>query len=105
MPDLRAPACQNSFAGALSSILLEESEPPAVAARLGTGTVQDLLLADLGPRPFEVQTNYPADYYFIVISQNSQCVLKLFGRTRNDVKITGTLTLASRPLPGCLCPP
>jgi hypothetical protein len=105
MPTLAEPACRGSFSRAIASILVGQGEPPALASRLGDSTVQSLIDADLGPRPFEVSTNYPADYDFLVTTEKSQCVLNLIGRTRNNVSVSGTIAIASQPFSGCVCTP
>ena len=105
MPDIGSQACHAGFTSAIADMLVGRGERPDVARRAADRAVDSIVEADLGPRGFEVSTNYPADYDMIVTLDKSQCVLTLFGYNKGGMSVTGDIPLESRPFSGCLCTP
>jgi hypothetical protein len=103
MPDIASQACRAGFSDAIAAMLVEHDERPDVARRAADRAVESIIDADLGPRGFEVSTNYPADYDMIVTLDKSRCVLTLFGLNKGGMSISGTVPIESKPFSGCLC--
>jgi hypothetical protein len=102
--NLTEPACQSAFSAALSTILVEQGEKAEMADGLADRAVKNMILVDLGPRPFFVASPSGTDYTFFVQGKRAGCLLRLYGRQRGFWSYTNNLTyIATRPLPNCLC--
>jgi hypothetical protein len=102
--NLAEPTCAAEFEKQLSSILVQESEKPEVAAALAARCRLALASRNLGPRPFLVSSSSGTDYTFFVQAKSSGCLLRLYGRQKGFTSYTNNLTyIATRPLPACTC--
>ena len=106
MTNLPDPMCAATFERQLASILVEQSETPAVAQKLSRETREVLGSSAYGPRPFVISAPSGADYYFFVEPANSRCLLRQYGRRKGFTSYTNNLTwIATRELPDCQCTP
>ena len=102
--NFQEPACQSSFVGAVSAILVSQGEKPDVADTLATRTVSMLQRVDIGPRPFPVSSPSGTDYEFFVQLKKSRCLLRLYGRQKGFTSYTNNITyIATRELTSCAC--
>lgn len=102
--NLTDTACESTFSGAVSAILVEQGEKPEIAGTLANRAVKIMLRADYGPRPFFVASPSGTDYTFFVQAKKPVCLLRLYGRQKGFWSYTNNLTyIATRPLPNCLC--
>ena len=98
------PACRNTVKAQLYAVLLEQGERPEIALRLAVNTTTVLATGALGPRPFGVTSPSGADYSFFVQRNETECLLRLYGREKGFTRFSNNLTyIASRSLTGCQC--
>lgn len=64
----------------MSSILVEEGEQQAVAAKLAESSAIVLSSGAFGPRPFTISSPSGADYGIFIQQKSSDCLLRLYSR-------------------------
>ncbi len=102
--NLRDQACQQTFATALSEILVEEGEQPERARKVIERSGELAGTFEFGPRPFMVSSQSGTDYSFFVEKKGERCLLRLYGRQKGFTRYTNNLTsISTRDLPGCQC--
>lgn len=102
--NLRDQPCQETFATALSDILVEEGEQPERARKVIERSSDLAGTFVYGPRPFMISSQSGTDYSFFVEKKGGQCLLRLYGRQRGFSRYTNNLTyINSRDLSGCQC--
>jgi hypothetical protein len=105
--NLSEPACRNSFADQVASVLVKQGETPDVAKLMSADILDDLPRRP--PGPFFAFSPARIRYGFIVQNTDVGCVLRLYQRERQlrghaTVGVTDTLMyLESRTVVYCSC--